>query len=372
MSGPLHVYYGPEIQQYYFGPSHPFNQRRVEFAVDLMRECGLFDSNDNTCRPIPQASLEDALLFHTPEYLRFLEHASRRGTGYLDQGDTPAFPGCLDASLWLVGSALEALDAVLTGQGHAFSPGGGTHHGYRDHASGFCILDDGAVALAAAHERYEVRKALYLDIDVHHGDGVFYGFLDDAWLLDIDFHQDGRTLFPGKGFVHEIGEGEATGVKLNLPFLPGAGDDSVLLAWQEVAVPAIRVFQPELIVMQCGADAHSGDPLASLEWSLNPYLEIAASVHALAHELCDGRLLLLGGGGYNAANVCMVWPAIAHTVGEVPLPPGVPDGWRQRFEAHYGMPAPRRFSEPPTTSTRALQATVRCAEELRRRSHLLA
>ncbi len=371
MSGPLHVYYGPEIQQYYFGPSHPFNQRRVEFAVDLMREYGLFLSNGNTCRPIRQASREDALLFHTPEYLRFLERASERGTGYLDQGDTPVFPGCLDASLWVVGSALGALDAVLTGEGHAFSPGGGTHHGYRDRASGFCILNDGAVALAAARERYGLKRALYLDVDVHHGDGVFYGFLDEPWLLDIDFHQDGRTLFPGKGFVEEVGEGEARGLKLNLPFLPGAGDDAALLAWREVAVPAIREFKPELIVMQCGADAHSGDPLASLEWSVNPYVQIAASVHKLSHELCEGRLLLLGGGGYNPANVCVVWPAIAHVVGEVPLPSSVPEGWRQRFEQHYGMPAPQRTSEPPTTNTRALQAALRCVEELRRRSPLL-
>ncbi len=371
MSGPLHVYYGPEIQLYYFGPGHPFNQRRVELAVELMRECGLFESGGNTLRPIRQATREEALLFHTPQYVEFLTRASERGTGYLDRGDTQAFPGCLDAALWQVGAALSALEAVMGGEGHAFSPGGGTHHGYRDHAAGFCILNDAAVALAVARVRYGVRRALYLDVDVHHGDGVFYGYEDDPWLLNVDFHQDGRTLFPGTGFVDEIGEGEAAGLKLNLPLLPGAGDDSALLGWREVGVPAIRAFRPELIVMQCGADAHSGDPLAMLEWSLNPYAEIAASVHELAHELCDGRLLLLGGGGYNPANVCSAWPLIAFTVAGVPLPEEMPEDWRRSFEETYRRPAPTRFSEPPTTSTRALQATVRCIEELKAASPLL-
>ncbi|MDQ3327797.1 MAG: acetoin utilization protein AcuC [Chloroflexota bacterium] len=370
MSGPLHVYYGPEILLYDFGPGHPFNQRRVELSVELMEACGLFQANGNSLRPIQQGTREDALLFHEARYLEFLAQASVRGDGVLDHGDTPAFPGCLDASLWGVGASLDALGAVMTGEGHAFSPGGGWHHGYRDHASGFCILNDGAIALAAARERYDVTRALYLDIDVHHGDGVFYGFYQDGWLLDIDFHQDGRTLFPGKGFVGEVGTGEAAGTKLNIPLLQGAGDDAALLAWREVAVPAIRAFRPELIVMQCGADAHAGDPLAMLEWSLGAYTEIITSVHALAHAVADGRLLLLGGGGYNPANVCLVWPAIAHMVGDVPLPDRVPENWRESFEDTYGRRAPERFSEPPTSATRPLQAAARCVEELRRLSPL--
>ncbi len=370
MSGPLHVYYGPEILLYDFGPGHPFNQRRVELSVRLMEACGLFDGNGNTLRPIQQGTRDDALLFHEPGYLDFLARASETGKGVLDQGDTPAFPGCLDAALWGVGATLEALDTVMSGDGHAFSPGGGWHHGYRDHASGFCILNDGAIALAAARERFGIKRALYLDIDVHHGDGVFYGFYGDGWLLDIDFHQDGRTLFPGKGFVEELGGGDAAGTKLNIPLLPGASDDAALLAWREVAVPAIRAFRPELIVVQCGADAHSGDPLAMLEWSLGTYTEIIASVHALTHEVSGGRLLLLGGGGYNPANVCLVWPAIAHAVGNVPLPERVPEPWRQSFEGTYGVGAPERFSEPPTSATRPLRAAARCVEDLRQLSPL--
>jgi len=371
MSGSLHVYYGPEILLYDFGPGHPFNQRRVKLSVELMDACELFQANGNTLRPIQQGTRADALLFHEPGYLDFLADASITGEGVLDHGDTPAFPGCLDAALWGVGASLGALDAVMTGEGHAFSPGGGWHHGYRDHASGFCILNDGAIALAAARQRYGIQRALYLDIDVHHGDGVFYGYYGDGWLLDIDFHQDGRTLFPGKGFAEEVGTGEATGTKLNIPLLPGAGDDAALLAWREVAVPAIRAFRPELIVMQCGADAHAGDPLAMLEWSLGAYTEIIASVHALAHEVADGRLLLLGGGGYNPANVCLIWPAIAHAVGDVSLPDRVPDHWRKSFEDAYGRRAPERFSEPPTSATRPLQAAARCVDDLRRLSRLI-
>jgi acetoin utilization protein AcuC len=371
MSGPLHVYYGPEIQRYYFGQRHPFNQRRVELSVELMRACGVFDTSGNTLRPLRQASVEEALLFHSPRYMSFLERASERGEGYLDCGDTPAFPGCLDAALWGVGGTLAALEAVMEGEGHAYAVGGGYHHAHRESASGFCILNDAAIAFELARSRYGVRSALYLDIDVHHGDGVFYGFVSDPWLLDVDLHQDGRTLFPGTGFEWETGGGDAAGLKLNLPFPPGAADDSALLAWREAAEPAIRAFRPELIIMQCGADAHGGDPLASLEWTTGPYLEIARSVHALSHELCEGRLLLLGGGGYNPANVCLAWTAIGMIAGEAPVPERTPEDWRDAFEREYRTPAPTHFREAPTASPLALEETRRSVETLRRRSHLL-
>lgn len=372
MSGPLHVYYGPEIQLYYFGPAHPFNQRRVELSVDLMAACGLFESNGNTLGPIDQATIEDAQLFHKPQYLDLLRRASERGVGYLDRGDTPAFPGCLDAALWAVGSTLAALEAVLGGEGHAFSVGGGHHHAHPESASGFCIMNDASIALQVARQRYGIEKALYLDIDVHHGDGIFYGFYAAPWLLDIDFHQYGYGFYPGTGDTAEVGAREAAGVKLNVPLAAGAADDSAMLAWREVAVPAIRAFRPELIVMQCGADAHSGDPLASLEWSTGPYCEIARSVHELAHEVSDGRLLLLGGGGYNPGNVCAAWAAIALTVGDVPLPEILPQGWCERFEETYGQPAPTSFREPATASSRVLRATQRSIGELRELSPLLA
>lgn len=372
MSGALHVYYGPEIQQYYFGPAHPFNQRRVELAVDLMLAAGLFAPAGSSLRPVRQASREEALRFHTRRHLDLLERASEHGRGYLDSGDTPAFPGCLDAALWLVGSTLAALDCAMSGEGHAFSVGGGLHHAYRDRASGFCILSDLGVALRTAREQYGVQRAVYLDLDVHHGDGVFYEFYRDGWLLDVDLHQDGRTLFPGTGFVHETGAPGAEGLKLNVPLQAGASDDSALLAWREAALPAIRSFQPELIVMQCGADAHSGDPLAALEWSVGPYAQIAREVHELSHELCDGRLLLTGGGGYNPANVCVTWAAIGLTVGGVPLPDHLPEEWRARFESEYGAPAPSSLVEPPTVNERVLARTAAAVAQLAARTSLLA
>lgn len=372
MSGMLHVYYGPEVQRYYFGPAHPFNQRRVELAVELMSALGLFEANGNTLRPIRQATREETLRFHTPRYLDLLERASEHGRGYLDSGDTPAFPGCLEAALWLVGSTLAALDCVMSGEGHAFSAGGGLHHAYRDRASGFCILSDLGVALHTAREQYAVERAVYLDVDVHHGDGVFYEFYGDGWLLDVDLHQDGRTLFPGTGFVHETGAPGAEGLKLNVPLQPGASDDSALLAWREAVLPAIRAFQPELIVMQCGADAHFGDPLANLNWSSGPYVQIAKEVHELAHELCDGRLLLTGGGGYNPANVCAVWAAVGLAVGGVAPPDRLPQEWRRRFEAEYGVAAPHTFDETGTVNERVLARTAAAIEQLSARTHLLS
>jgi len=371
MSGPLHVYYGPEIQLYYFGQGHPFNQRRVGLAVELMQACGLFEANGSTLRPIRMASVADAQLFHSRRYLERIERASRDGEGYLDQGDTPAFVGCLEAALWGVGSTLGALDAVMTEQCHAFSPGGGHHHAHPEAASGFCILNDCAVALAAARDRYGLTRALYVDIDVHHGDGVLYGFYANEYLLDIDLHQYGGMFYPGTGRADEIGEDAGAGLKLNVPLQAGAADDSALLAWTEIAEPAIRAFRPELIVMQCGADANTDDPLAMLEWSNGAYFEIARSIHALAHEVCDGRLLLLGGGGYNPANVCVAWAAIGLTVGEVEPPDELPETWRRRFEETYGQPAPRTLREPKTSNARILADTQRQVETLRRLSPLL-
>ncbi len=370
MSGRLSVFYGPEIQSYYFGPGHPFNQRRVELAVELMRACGLFE--DNRLRPIEQATEEDALLFHTGKYIRFLRSVSKTGEGYLDLGDTPAFPGCLDAALWGVGGTLRALDTVMSAEGIAFSVGGGFHHAHPGRASGFCILNDAAIALAVARQRYGVSRALYLDVDVHHGDGVFYGFRDQDWLLDVDFHESGRYIFPGTGFVDELGEGTARGLKLNLVMEPFAGDDAAELGWCEVAEPAIRAFRPELLVVQCGADAHANDPLAHVEWSTGPYMRIARSVSDLARELCDGRLLLLGGGGYNPSNVCACWAAIALTVAGMSLPEETPLGWRSLFEDTYGREAPRTFLEPETSDGRALGAMEATVRQLRGHSPLLA
>lgn len=336
-----------------------------------MEACGLFDTNDNELRPVRQATEDDAVLFHSRNYIDFLRERSRIGTGYLDRFDTPAFPGCLDAALWLAGSTMAAMQEVLEHNAHAFSVGGGLHHGHRDRASGFCILNDIAIALCHARKSYGLNKAAYIDIDVHHGDGIFYGFYGEDWLLNLDVHQDGYTLFPGTGFVLETGGGAAAGLKLNLPLPPRACDDSALAFWREVAEPAIRSFEPELIVIQCGADAHYNDPLAHIRWSTTPYFETARSVHELAHDLCDGRLLMVGGGGYNPCNACLCWAGMALTAGKLDVPDEIPPEWRGQFEKAYGYEAPARFAEDMTSSPQRFAITQQHIEELRGLSPLL-
>ena len=364
MNRPLYVFYGDEILTYYFGPSHPFNQKRVKLSVDLMKGLGLF-SHKNQLLPIRQASIEEALAFHQEKYINFLQEVEKTGDIYLDQGDTPSFRGCLQASLWIVGATLQALDAVLTESVYAFNPGGGLHHAHRYRASGFCILNDAAIALEIARRKYGINKAAYIDIDVHHGDGVFYGFYAEDWLLDLDLHQDGRTLFPGTGFVQEIGEGSALGLKRNIPLAPGASDDSAMYAWREVIEPSIREFKPELIVMQCGADAHYGDPLAMLSWSNNTYTNFARSIAELSEEICNGRLLLLGGGGYKPSNACLAWAAIALTVSGQEAPDSLPDNWTEKFKEAYGYFPPESILEPETQDPRTLQSTQKTVQNLK-------
>lgn len=217
---------------------------------------------------------------------------------------------------------------------------GGLHHAHKDHASGFCIFNDPAVAIAYLKKKYSLNKILYLDVDAHHGDGVMYGFYDDAALLDIDFHEDGRNLFPGTGFVNEIGEGKASGLKINIPLPPFMNDDGYLKLFREIVPRAVRKFRPEILLMQCGADAHANDLLAHLKLTSKTYREATTIVDALSHEVSDSRLILFGGGGYNLANVARTWTLVSAASIGYSLPNEIPENWRKLFEALVGEPAP--------------------------------
>ncbi|MCI4326820.1 MAG: acetoin utilization protein AcuC [Thermoplasmata archaeon] len=299
---------------YDFGRDHPFQIRyRAEAAHAIEAERRAAGREDASA---PVAPAEDVVLarFHTDEYRAFVRAmAAKPGRGLLDGGDTPSFPGCDVAAARIVGGTVLALETVASGaRRRAFAPGGGLHHAHPDRASGFCIFNDAAIAIATAlRPGGPYRKVAYVDMDAHHGDGVMYGFYGDGRVLDIDVHQDGRTLFPGTGAVGETGSGDGAGLKVNLPLPPGAGDGSIGPLIRRVAVPLLREFRPELLVVQHGVDGHAADPLAALEYSDGAYADVLGQLVGVAEELGGVPMLVTGGGGYDRDAVARVFTSAA-------------------------------------------------------------
>lgn len=301
------VIYGEALSRYGFGGSHPLGTDRLQAFWSKFQSEGL-DKSKNVKIEDPVLAEEKVLLdFHSKTYVDFVKQASVVGTGFLDYGDTPAFPGVFEASSYVVGSTLLALDLVMKGKvDHAFNPIGGLHHAKRDVAGGFCVFNDIGVAIIAARKNYNVKRIAYVDIDAHHGDGVFYEFEKDPLLFIADIHEDGKYLYPGTGFEHETGEGDAKGTKLNLPLKPLATDDDFINVFNKVE-EFIDNSKPELIILQCGADGLKGDPITHLQYSANAHKHATNVLHKLAHKHCSGRMIALGGGGYNRGNIGDAW-----------------------------------------------------------------
>lgn len=305
---PVCVYIGEALAAYGFGAGHPFGPDRMGAFWQRALELGL-DQRVRVCEP-RRASDEQLLRFHTPAYVERVKTQSEHGTGYLDCGDTPAFPGVYAAAATVVGTTLAALDDIMAERcRQAFVPIAGLHHARRDEAAGFCVFNDCGVAIETLRRQYEVQRIAYIDIDAHHGDGVFYAYEDDPELCVVDLHEDGRYLYPGSGAAEETGRGAAVGTKLNIPMAPNAGDDSFYAAWER-AEAFVRRAQPQFILLQCGADSLAGDPITHLQYSSAAHRHAAQRLQRLAAEGCQGRLLVLGGGGYNRANLAAAWTAV--------------------------------------------------------------
>jgi acetoin utilization protein AcuC len=253
-------------------------------------------------------------MFHTPAYVDRVVEQSKLGQGYLDGGDTPAFEGVYEAASFVVGATLEALDVVITGPiPRAFVPIAGLHHAARDSAAGFCVFNDCAIAIEQCRRAHGFERVAYVDIDAHHGDGVFYGFEDDPNVIIADVHEDGRFLYPGTGRRDETGVGAAVGTKLNIPLPPGAGDEQFFEAWQEIEI-FVDSMQPELVILQCGADSLGGDPITHLAYTEEAHSHAARQLRAIADDHCDGRLLALGGGGYDRDNLSRAWTRVVESL----------------------------------------------------------
>jgi len=295
--------WGEESLLYSFPEPHPMNRRRLEsFKEELERRDTLIK------RETPQISFyDDLLLFHTKEYVDFVIEKSKTGDGYLDYGDTPAFLGCYEAASYVVGSSLKGIDLIMEGKyKRVFVPMAGLHHARRNTAAGFCIFNDIGVGIEYLRKKYNIQDILYIDIDAHHGDGVFYEYVDDPHLYIADVHEDGRFLYPGTGRRDERGKGNAFGTKLNIPLLPGASDEELLLALEEIKNFAWEI-KVDFIILQAGVDGLAGDPITHLNYSVEGYGKFIKEIIDLSNMVCNGKLLILGGGGYNSENTKRGW-----------------------------------------------------------------
>ena len=307
-TAPLCLFAGEALARYHFGADHAFGPERYPAFMESLRSCGLAE-RVRLCAPV-EAGEADLTLFHSAAYLALVRERCAAGRGYLDYGDTPALNGLYEAAATVVGTTLAAVDAVMSGTcRHAFVPIAGLHHARRDRAAGFCVFNDCAVAIEHLRQRHGLQRIAYVDIDAHHGDGVYYSFEADPGLALVDFHEDGRYLYPGSGDVTETGRGPAAGTKLNIPLPPGAGDEVFLKLW-ESAERFIRRSRPQFILLQCGADGLAGDPITHLQYTAAVHQHVARRLCILADECCAGRLVALGGGGYDLGNIARAWCAV--------------------------------------------------------------
>ena len=311
---PVYVYKGDALAGYGFGEDHPFGTDRHDV---FQKELAAADLSESIHYAAPRrASVDELVLFHSPDYIKFISGKSTEGKGFLDGGDTPAFPGVFDVASDVVGTTLAAVDAVMAGDTRrAFVPIAGLHHAGREHAAGFCVFNDCGVAIEYLRQKHKLRRIAYVDIDAHHGDGVFYGFENDPDVIFADVHEDGQFLYPGTGAASETGKGGAKGTKLNVPMPPGAGDKEFEQAWESVEA-FVAAGNPEFIILQCGADSLEGDPITHLCYTEEAHAPAARRLCVLADRHCEGRIIGTGGGGYNRRNLARAWTRVVHAFTE--------------------------------------------------------
>ncbi len=319
---------------YDFGASHPLRPERVLFTYDNVRELGLIDLEHVKEVPSRSATDKEIEAAHAKEFVRIVKDIDagtvdeRMGLAYgLGTPDDPIFANMHRASAAVCGASITAAEVVAAGQvEHSFNPAGGLHHARRAEASGFCIYNDPAVAIAKVLELHPEWRVMYVDVDVHHGDGVQWIFYDDPRVLTVSLHESGRYLYPGTGSIEEVGKNEAAGTSVNIPLLPMTNEADYMWALDRVMNELGAAFRPQVLVTQLGADTHYGDPLADLGLTMTAYQRMARILHATAHSYAEGRWVATGGGGYQAETVVpKVWTV--HFAEMCEAPESIPGEW---------------------------------------------
>jgi acetoin utilization protein AcuC len=345
--------YSEDLLNYKFNSHHPFNQFRLKLTLDLLKKLGAID--ERSIIPPKQASEEELALIHDRSYIQAVKEAGQgtlspdKAENYgLGTEDTPIFPNMHEASSFLVGGTLTAVDFVMTGKAkHALHLGGGLHHGFRGKASGFCVYNDSSVAIKYLQEKYNAR-VLYVDTDAHHGDGVQWSFYEDPNVCTLSIHETGRYLFPGTGNITERGQGKGYGYSFNIPLDAFTEDDSWLHAYQTSLREIAAFFKPDVILTQNGVDSHFYDPLTHLSASMKIYREIPKLAHEIAHTYCEGRWIAVGGGGYDIWRVVpRAWAHIWLEMTENSNCFGsLPTDWVEEWQKQAPLNLPTTWEDP--------------------------
>ncbi|MCA1295095.1 acetoin utilization protein AcuC [Paenibacillus sp. alder61] len=359
MSGNALFVHHEQSLKYRFHDHHPFHPLRLQLTLDLLRACDALNSEEMLItRP---ATEEELLWIHQPAYIEAVKALSESPPdpawmeraeqyGLMDE-DTPYFPGMHEAAAYVVGGTITAVDAVLSGRAdHALHLGGGLHHALSAKAAGFCVYNDAAVAIAYAKRRFGAR-VLYVDTDVHHGDGVQWSFYSDPDVCTYSIHETGKYLFPGTGFLQERGEHLGYGACMNIPLQPYTEDASWMECFETSITRLIGYFKPDLIVSLHGCDAHALDPLSHMHCSMAIYSKMPAILHRLAHAHCGGRWVAVGGGGYDMWRVVpRAWSLLWLEMSQHPLKEALdredrpqtelPQSWAGKWQSQTPTPLP--------------------------------
>ncbi len=357
----VRLIFDPIEIQYDFGPQHPLNPKRLKALLDLLECSGLWNPTDEQTRlPLRPATIDELSLIHTPDYIAAIQQLSTPQDATADHdgqkqreqlafrygfgdGDTPIMPNMHNVAAHITGGTLVALSAVmgLPDGGvfsseeerplHVFHPAGGLHHAWAERASGFCVYNDAAVAIAHILRASEA-KVLAIDFDAHHGDGVQRAFYDDPRVMTLSIHETGRYLFPGTGDVLERGKGSGRGYSVNVPLEPFTEDDSYIEVMNLLLSPLVTSFAPDVIVSVHGCDTHAWDPLTHLSLTMRGIFAQMKTTHQLAHTYCSGRWVALGAGGYDLYRVVpRAWSLLWAEMSEQQVPEQLPDEWVERW-----------------------------------------
>ena len=357
------VQYG-DGARYDLGAGHPLKPARVLLTYRLIADYGILDGPGVVSVDARDATDEEIGLVHTAPYIEAVKQAGRgrRGPWWefgFGPGDNPIFPSMHEASARVAGASITAAEAIYSGRaGHVFNPSGGLHHAMPGRASGFCVYDDPAIAIAWLQEQ-GVGRVAYVDVDAHHGDGPQAIFYDNPDVLTVSLHQSGATLFPGTGFVDEIGGPGAEGFSVNVPLPPYTPDDLWLRAFEHVVPPILEAFRPEVLVTQLGCDTHCTDPLTNLLLTTGAFFKTGRLLHELAHGTAGGRWLATGGGGYQWATVVpRAWTIYFAEMAEFALADELPSAFLEEAERQAGDRVPGRLSEPAVTGSPVTVAEI--------------
>ncbi|WP_019636086.1 acetoin utilization protein AcuC [Paenibacillus fonticola] len=365
MPGKALMIHHNKAMNYHFHDSHPFHPIRLELTLDLLTAAEAMKPA-HIMNP-RQATEQELLQIHQPTYIDAVKalSATSPNQAWLDRAeqfglqdeDTPFFPGMHEAASYIAGGTVTAADAVMSGKcAHALHLGGGLHHALSAKAAGFCVYNDVSVAIAYVRQHYNAR-VLYVDTDVHHGDGVQWSFYSDPEVCTYSIHETGKYLFPGTGFVQERGEHQGYGACINIPLQPYTEDDSWMECFEQSIRRLTEHFKPDLIISQHGCDAHALDPLSHMHCSMKIYNEMPAILHSLAHTYCSGRWVAVGGGGYDIWRVVpRAWSLLWLEMTDHPLKPllrqqpqmKLPPAWISKWQGQSSVDLPHEWLDDLT------------------------